>query len=463
MTLVSSLGILAALTIIFVIFRFLPEPPKVLDNGLVSSIVLTSIEEQNLRSVAVKRVDGGFDFELGENGDWVLSGVPFPLNTDEVKRVTQTLASIESGKVISEGLDGNRLSEFGLDNPAAKIVVADKDGNLEIVEVGNVSPVDARRYARRNDSYDVVFLPPTVAEIAFMDEGDFRDKSLPTPNLDEIARLEFRRNGGVFQMVPRAEPDPYVSSTSDYVVTKPWQGKYYLDEGNFRKRIRKEAPLPTTVVAYLDNENPSNVKFGLTDEKTDMLYLSDRNGTVLHLILGASADEGNRYARLGDRDGPLLKLRESELGFLDTEPFSLTSKFVFLGSIERVASVKIEAGKDAWILTRIKKGEAEEIKDDLFLIDDLEITFEEFSSLFQNLIGISWEGEIQEERIRLEPEITISITNSNADVNPLLIRYWGYDEVYYQVGMDIVQPEFLVGHYQIQKLINYLMALAPRV
>jgi len=460
--LVFSLGVLTALVIVFVISRSLPESSKELDGNANSSITLTDMEEQNLLSVAVKRVDGGFVLELDEDGNWVLSGAPFSLNPDEVKRVTRTLASIKSGEIVSEELGESRLSEFGLDRPEARIFVADKDGNSEVVEVGNVSPLGKRRYARREGSHNLVFLPSAVTEIAFMNGDDFRDRSLPAPNLDEIERLEFRRNGKVFQMVPSTEPDPYVNSAGDYVITKPWQGKYYLDEGSFRIRIREEAPLPTTVVAYLDNENPGDAEFELTDEKADMLYLSDRDGTVLHLILGASDGEGNRYARMGDGDESLFKLRESELGFLDTEPFSLVSKLVFLASIERVARVKIEAGEDAWTLTRIGRNESEEVKDDLFLIDNMEITFEEFSSLFQNLMGISREGQVQQKRIRLEPEITISVTNSKPDVDPLLIRYWNYDEVYYQVGMDAGQPEFLVGRYQIQRLINRLMAL-PRV
>lgn len=458
--LISSLGVLAALVIVFVISRSLSESPNELDDGSVNSITLTDTEEQNLRAVAVKRLDGGFDFELGEDNDWVLSGASFRLHADEVKRVTRILASIESGKIISEELDGRRLPEFGLDEPVARIVVTDKSGNSEVVEVGNVSPFDKRRYARRKDSYNVVFLPPVVTEIAFMDNDDFRDKSLPTPNLDEIAMLEFRKDGEVFQMVHSTEPDPYLSSTGNYVVTRPWRGKYYLDEGNFRMRIREETPLPSTVVAYLDNENPSNTKFGLTDEKADMLYLSDRDGTVLHLILGVSDGEGNRYARLGDRDESIFKLNEPELEFMNTKPFSLTSKFVFSGSIERVARVKIEAGEDVWMLTRIEKGAVEEIEDDLFLIDDLEITFEEFSSLFQNLTGISREGQIQEERTPLKPEVTITIINSNADVNPLIMRYWNYDEAYHQVDMDDGKPEFLVSRYQVKKLINQLMALS---
>jgi len=460
--LVSSLGVLAVLAAVFAIIRSLPEPLKISGNAVAASITLTDIEEENLRSVTVKHADGGFDFKLDEDGNWTLPNLSFRLNPDEVRRVTRALASIESGKIISEGGDGSRLPEFGLDNPAARIIVTDKNGNLEAVEVGDENPVSGQRYARREGSYDVAFLPPAVAGMVFMDESDFRDKSLPAPNLDEVVRLELRRHGRSLQVASSAEPNPYLDSASGYVITRPWQGRYYLDEGNFRARIKEEAPLPTAVAAYLDNENPENVKFGLADDEADMLYISDKNGTTLHLILGASDGEGNRYARLDSEAESLFKLRESELGFLDTDPFYLTSKFVFLGSIRRVARVKIEAEGDIWMLTRIERGEDEEIKDDLFLIDNLEITFEEFSSLFQNLIRISREGQVQEEHILLEPEVSITVINSKADVNPLLIRYWGYDDVYYQVGIDAEKPEFLVGRYQVRKLINHLRALSPK-
>jgi len=459
-TLISFLGILVILTIVFIIFRSTRKSPKKPGDDSASSMILTSMEEQNLHSVSVKRMDGGFDLALDEEGNWILSDVSFGLDANKVKRVTQALASIESKKIIGKELDESRLGEFGLDSPVARIAVADKVGNLEVVEVGNKSPVGVQRYARREGSYDVVFLPTAISEIVFMNGDDFRDRSLPMPNLDEIEKLEFRRDGKEFHMASNSKPDPYIASISDYVVKKPWQGKYYLDEGNLQMRIREEAPLPTEALTYLDNENPENPKFGLMGEKTDMLYLSDSNGIVLHLILGNSDDEGNRYARLGDRYEPLFKLRESELGFLDTSPFYLTSKFVFLGSIKRVARIEIESNEESWTLTRIERGESEEIKDDLFLINDLEIAFERFSSIFQNLIGISREGQIQEERIRLEPEITMTISNVKIDVNPLLIRYWSYDEVYYQVGMDAEEPEFLVGHYQVQKLINHLRALS---
>ncbi|RKX90992.1 MAG: hypothetical protein DRZ90_15645, partial [Spirochaetes bacterium] len=211
---------------------------------------------------------------------------------------------------------------------------------------------------------------------------------------------------------------------------------------------------------FLDSEDSENPMFGLDENNADYLKLADEDGNILNLIIGSEEGQGYRYTRFGDHDDSLFLLSNSDLAVLNTDPFRFMSKFVFLGSIFQVSQVKVERGAETWIMKRTERGEPENTDDDRFIANNLEVPKKEFTSVYQKFISIMYEGEVEDSTSLKSPEVRITISNVKPEIEPRIIRYWPYDDTYFQVSIDSNPIEFLVGRYQVEDFIEDLAALS---
>jgi hypothetical protein len=233
-----------------------------------------------------------------------------------------------------------------------------------------------------------------------------------------------------------------------------------LSDENFREALGEKTPIPSTVREFLDDADPLNGKYGLDEKTADLLIIRDSEGKSLNLVIGNSDGQGNRYVRFEDFTDSVFLLKDSDLTVIENDPFSFTSKFVFLGSIFKVAQVKVEKDGKTWLMSRTERGEPEDTDDDRFIVNTLEVPKKEFTSVYQKFISIMYEGVAIDAPALKSPEVRITISNVSRDVEPRIIRYWPYDDIYYQVSVDDRPIEFLVGRYQLEDFIEDLSALA---
>ncbi len=454
---------LAVIIAVFALVRGREKTEEVAEAPPVSDPeVLSDFNVSDLRSVMVKTADNSLQFYSSDGENWMLADVPeyYRLIKNRVITTIRTLSGLQSRNIISENTGDAELTEYGLNPPQATVTLKDREGNTTIVEFGIPSPSGSGRYARNADSGSIVLIPPYTAGHAFESIESFRDMALPVINMEKLAYLEFRHEGTLFRMEPRVEDDDYITMVSPFAVTSPWKSHYALDDHIFQTAITEESALPTRVGEYLDNANPEDEALGLNEMGADMLYLADLDGNILSLVIGNGDGSGNRYIRFANHDDSVFLLKETDLDFIKTDPFYLISKFVFLGSIFQVSQVKVERDNDIWIMTRIERGEPEDTNDDRFMVNNLEVPKKEFTSVYQKFIGLMWEGTADDDVSLKSPEVRITISSVNPDVKTKIIRYWYYDEVYYQVSVGDNPIEFLVGRYQLDDFIDDLSALS---
>ncbi len=424
--------------------------------------VLSDFSVSDLRSVQAVSYERVLHFYSADGENWLLADVPefYQLIDSEVQNVIRSFAKLRSSNIIAENTEETRLVEFGLVPPAATVTLRDSDGYSQVLEIGNLSPSGSDRYCRAADSGTVVLIPAVIADQAFSSPADYRDMSLPAVNMENLSYLESHYGGVIFRMEPKIGEDPFVTLVSRFMVTSPWRGNYPLDDYAFQELLSEKVPLPIAVRNYLDNLDPEDPALGLNMEIADVLYLRDLNGAVLHLIIGSSDGADGRYVRLGDRDGSVFTLNESDLVIMKADPFSLISKFVFLGSISQVSQVKVVKGRDIWIMDRFERGDIEDTKDDRFTVNNLEVAHKEFTSVYQKFIGVMREGVAVDDVSIRTPVLRITVSNVDSGVDPVIIRYWPYNEVYYQVSVDDGPLEFVVGQYQVEDFVEDLAALS---
>ena len=426
------------------------------------SVTLSDFIPSDLRSVIAENPDGTLQMYSSDGENWMIADVPryYRSNLAELTSTIRAFSRIYSSSVVAEGVSGAQLSEYGLEPPEATLTIRDREGGNAVLEIGAPSPSGSGRYARNAGSDTVVLMPSRIAGRAFGTAGDYRDLSLPSINPEKLAGLSFRSGGTTFLAEPRAEDNPFVSHVGPFDVISPFRGRYAMDDFTIQKKLTEETPLPVEVKAYLDELDPADPQLGLDPETADRLYISDTDGAVLSLIIGASDGQGARYGMFGDRDDAVFLIEESDIGFIRSDPFSLISKFIFLGSILDVSRVKVERGLDTYIMGREELGDAEDSKDDRFMINELEVGHKEFTGTYEKFISLMWEGEIEKDTPLGAPDIRITISNVKSGVENAVIRFWPYDEVYYQATVGDQPLEFLVGRYQVEDFIDDLAALS---
>lgn len=459
-TLLISLTVLILLAAGLMLLRTLAKREQAsAPNATVGSEVLSDFAVENLRSLRIQRGGEELHAYSTDGKQWKLADTSkfFRPVSEEIETSVRALANLSSSSIIRDGVQDSELADFGLDVTEATLIFRDNNGQSTSIEIGGKSPSGIGRYARVANSPTVVLLPNSSIEYAFKSASDYRDMSMPTINLESISGMEFRYNGRTTRIRTRGEDDPYVTRLSPYSInSSSWKGTYSLDDNALKTLLTEESPLPVEIKEYRDELDPNDPSLGLLDESSDMLVIEDTEGNTLSLVFGIGDGKGNRFTRYENTADAVFLLEELEL--LKTEPFRLLNKFVFLGSIHQVSQVVIERDTDVWRMNRTDGGNPEKAHDDYFEINDMEIPFEDFTDIYQKLIGIMWEGQIVTPVKPGNPELKITVSNIQPDIRPRIIRYWPYDDVYYQASLDEQPPEFLVGRYQINQFIDSLTA-----
>ncbi|MCK5736900.1 MAG: DUF4340 domain-containing protein, partial [Spirochaetaceae bacterium] len=417
---------------------------------------------RDLRLITVIRSEEKLQFSSSDGEGWQIADVSenFRIEKELFTAAIRSLSKLQSRTIVNEEAGDAQLSEYGLNPPEAVVKFKDREGNSTEVEIGMASPSGSGRYARKSGSKTIVLLPSYAVNTIFNTAADFRDMGLPTVNLEKLTFFEFRNNGKTFRMEPRTGDDHYTAMISPFVVTSPWKNHYALDDQSFHEALTEKTPLPYKVDAFLDNADPQDERFGLDENAADLLLLSDADGNTLNLIIGREDGQGNRYGRFGNYDDSIFLLNNSSLNIIKTDPFRFISKFVFLGSIFQVSQVKVERSGDTWLMKRTERGKPEDTDDDRFIVNNMEVPKKEFTSVYQKFIALMYEGEAVNSAALKTPEVRITISNVDSNIKPKIIRYWPYNDVYFQVSIDDNPIEFIVGRYQLDDFIEDLSALS---
>lgn len=437
--------------------------PEAMPDEAPAEEVLSDFDSNSLRSVRAAGTEGELYLYSSDGETWFVgdTSAAFRPAQDLIGAAVRTLSSIRTQDLVTDDATDEDLSAFGLEEPRIVMTLKDNEGKSAVIEFGNLNPSGRGRYSRLEDSSTVVIVPSYIANHAFKSSEDFRDMSLPSVKADSLALVSFQKDGILFQAEPRRGEDPFVSIVSSFEITSPWRGAYPLDDYELQKLLTEETPLPTKVISWEDGLDAEDEGLGLREQDNpDFLRFEDTEGNVLHIVIGNEDGQGGRYCRFGDREEAVFTLSESDLAILNTDPFSLTSRFVFLGSITSVSQVKVERGPETWVMRREERGEPDNIKDDRFIVNELETAQPEFSKVYQKFISIMWEGVAREEVKFDSPEIRITVRHVDDSVEPAVIRFWPYDDVYYITGVGNQPLEFLVGRYQVEDFIEDLAALS---
>lgn len=272
-----------------------------------------------------------------ENDEWTVVGeTEGRADIGRVNWLVSSLNSIGKGtRITKDELAENGLdeSEYGFDQPAARIIAVDNSGRREWV-VGNKHPLADMAYAKRADEDDIYTIPSNLMDILPKDAATLRNRILFSGEISGVRRVELRGDGGLMQL--SLDPD------TGWRIQQPISA--HADQ--------------VTMAALLDNLFQLRVEKFLADDVSDFsvyglqsdarhVSLGMADGTARTIILGdeVAEDPGFIYARRAD-ESSVYGLNKDVLDVLTFERDDFRDRRVVPMNMEDVSLVSIARGAD---------------------------------------------------------------------------------------------------------------------
>jgi len=415
-------------------------------------MALTNIANGSLRSLRIDNTKGLLKLSSMDGLSWIVQDTPlgYRIKDSLLKSITFNLSGIRGIRIDENPQD---LTVYGLKNPLSTVTMTDVGGNESTVFFGNLNPSRNGRYTRLKSGSQVFLVPSSTANKAFWSLEDIREDHLPEVNLEAISSITIRSKSRNFKAVPHKEDlGPYRPLGAVMDVIEPWKSRLLIEDNTFQQTIASSPP-PSLISGFPKESFENLSSIGLNHE-SDRIIIEDTDGGLLNLEIGSSDGRGYRYARESSYGETVFLIDEKDLKLLNTDPFSLTSKFVFLAGIDRVKEVEISGLGTSYLLEIDKLGNPDDDSDDIYRINGTETSERDFKEIYQNIIGLLCEGVAQNGIIDSEPELRIRYSHVNPDIPSRTIQFQPYDETYYLVEVEGEAPEFLIGRYQIQLMLN---------
>lgn len=188
---VTIISLVAVLVVICIAYFAVVKSNNKKDAEADTSVNLLQLDSNSVVGINVTNEEGVLDLDRTD-GSWNLtSDDEFIVSEDVMGLILESLADLNAIKCIDETNDN--FAEFGLDNPAAVVVVTQKDGTKTTIKLGDSIPI-----ASMNGYYGIVEGKDGVYALSDYDTGiflrgqmDYKGESLQEFGEDEAeARRE---------------------------------------------------------------------------------------------------------------------------------------------------------------------------------------------------------------------------------------------------------------------------------
>jgi hypothetical protein len=452
-TLIAVFAALAVLVGVLVILKVKPNTTEATTES--TSIEIPKIEDDKIAAVVLKNANGGFSISKKQSA-WTASPASITLDENSVAGLTSAFGYITIQSLVDE--NPTDLAQYGLSKPQATAILTSTDGTMITYLLGDKSPTGASYYFQVQGDPKVYTVYTSVGERMLWKITDLRGKTLtPAINADEITYFRIReQNGAVIEIQEKTDAEAKDTSLGlgKFIVTKPYSYPIGCDPEPTDTLVR--APTSLSILDFVDDAPKSLAPYGL-DRPWGELLMRDKSNT-LGLQFGADKDSYTVYFKVTGKPS-VYTISKSSLSFMETKPFSVIEKFVYLGNIDDMERIDIESPRGTHVITMtrtVKKAQAEGEEDETittFTVDGKNIEDKSFRDFYQILIGTQVEGELEGKPTR-NPAATFRFTRNKGD-RLVTIRYYPYDQDFYGVTMGS-KIEFVVSKSQLAKTFDAL-------
>ena len=449
-----TLGVLAALAGAYVYLRVRPAPePSAFEEDAKKE--LSKLDAEKLQKIVLSDRPEGTLTLVKKDGAWALEPAsPVKLDTTTVDDLVYSFTALFAERTIDE--HPSDLGQYGLVPPRAVARAWLADGTVKTLLLGDETPAG-------NTYYLQVQGDPAVYSV-WMNHGqhfhwrvvDLRSKALLTAiTKDEIVYFKARLRSGQTLEAVQKTPDElkqFQLGFGSYLLVKPFPVPRGVDAEKFDALLTGAASLD--IAEFVDDSPTDLAAYGLARPWGELL-VRDKAGT-LHLLFGADRGQDRVCFQVaGER--AVYAVDKYKLDFMNTRPFDVMDKFVFIPNIDDVDELHVTArgATRVFSLSRVTKKAAEAGAEDEVVTTyrsdgrDLaeryaagrtpdeakEAAESAFKKFYQSAIALSIEGEAPRP-VPNAPVITIRYRLNKGDKRDVTVTLAPYDKIFYAPFVD---------------------------
>ena len=257
--------------------------------------------------------------------------------------------------------DNEALSEYGLQDPDYKIILAKKDGESVVINIGDLTPDGSNVYINLEGQKKVYTVPAIKKEYAAYKGSDFIESQILDLDYSQMESVRFTRKTDGLDLTA-------VVSASDnddaplFHITSPIEKDA---SSNFSTLMDYIAKLH--IMAYVDIKAEELESYGLSDPAF-VFSITNKDGSVKKICI--SKNMADYYYGYIDGSKEYFKLSGNEIGLLDAPVLSYMQAYVRYFRASEISVVKGEYKDDSFEFSLdVKEDEAISDKDATALLN----------------------------------------------------------------------------------------------
>ena len=444
---VASIIIIGLLLALFVIKNSKEIKPVVDKETEQKEKKVIPIDESDITGIGIKK--GGEYLKIsrdkGNPKKW-LHNYPYDIaiNQEKMNNYHRYVAAIISIRTISEKLEN--LKQYGLKQPQATIRVNSKTNTTYVLSVGSKAPSGEGYYILDSNKNVIHLCPYNIINAVNVTIDDFRERKLPFVDMNNLSYMKLNgRERTTIEIDIRKGSDMNNNLKDLPYLIQPYKTPREANIENILRILKKETIWPLSIVEFIDDNPTNSTMYGLSNPNYT-LALKDAAGNFLNVVFGDQKDDV-LYAKSAESKG-VFTVDDSIMNILDMKAIEALDRFIVLLSIDTVDSIKINMHDEVYL------AEIERDNGNAYYINEKEVDEELFHNIYQNVMGILIDAELDTEINRKKPDITINIIrNTGKDI---IVEFQRIDRNYYAVIQPKKAIEFMVHKYQFNRLIKML-------
>ena len=428
------------------------------------TIDLASVDSTQVDSLHYVKGDTDLTFVLKDDA-WVeQNDEERPINQEHITSILSAIKELKADRLIMESPDN--LSDYGLEQPQAVLTATMKDKSIVTVKIGNVTTDSSGYYGLVNEDNTVYLLPTELGSA--LQYNDMQMTALPeSPSItaENITHIAIdNRSGDDYELLYSDEEklDNTGSNMYAWQFVKPYGDGYTADSTKV-----SDLQANYTTFSYLscvDYKGEDLSKYGLEDPAASLLigYFISRTETLptpetdpdtgkevtektyndpyeYKIYIGNQDEEGNYYVRIDGSNSVYTMSSDSVDTMLQVDAFSLVNPYILLPSLDNVDRVTVQVGDTTYQMyidhktTTDKDGN--EATTSTYSFNGKESDEDAFKTLYQQLIGITYDSEIPSDvKVGSEtPYITLTYHIFGDNERTVSASFLPYDDNFYIV------------------------------
>lgn len=439
---------------------------------IVEGFKITDMDSEQIEKVSYTRRDKETCSFEKKDSQWILSGdEEFPLSVESFeKQFVQKYLDAEAYQIV-EGYES--LSDYGIDNPEATIVVTDNKGNDRTYLIGEYNGIIGAYYVYHKEEDKLYTATGDLLYICREDVYDFAQiDNFPTFSIDSLdymvmnngtKKVEIKYMEDGFETDPLGTSTWYIMSPFSFYracdtqkVTDNFEelftgvgftqkADYYADDEELKAYGLINSDRYYEIVYKLDDEESDSEKvsvkvvFGNYNEEKDSYYT--------RVILTQGFDVNTELSRSIN-----YMERKYADSILNLDPVDYIYPYVMYVPLKEIAGGGIKITSDTGEVNEIKYEatykDSGAVSTEKAIIDGVSVDMDDFKNFYYEFTKIYVNRAIYDKSAIVEGEPTYTFQydrNKNDDFyGDVVVEYRVFDSTYYQVSINGIVDSYAV-------------------